>query len=77
MDDEGVSKFVKPLPQILVYSIDENLKPKLAWPKARLELEDEGVCKLVKRLPAVLGYSIEENLESKLAWLIRTRTRVG
>ena len=57
------------MPPILGLSIEENLDPKLAWLKARLELDDEGVSKLVKRLPAVFNYSIEQNIEPRLAWL--------
>jgi hypothetical protein len=50
-------------------NIEENLEPKLAWLKARLELDDKGVCKLVKTLPGVFSFNIEANLEPKLAWL--------
>ena len=50
-------------------TIEENLEPKLAWLKTRLELDDEDVSKLVKTLPALFGLSIEENLEPKFAWL--------
>jgi len=61
---------VQTLPQILGYSVEDNVKPKLAWLQDRLSLDVKSLNKLVqRRLPSVLIYSIEDNLEPKLAWL--------
>jgi hypothetical protein len=74
LDDEAIGELVKRLPQAFGNSVDENLEPKLAWRKARLELDDNSLSKLVKTLPPVLNLSIDDNLEPKLAWL---KARLG
>jgi hypothetical protein len=50
-------------------SIDDNLEPKLAWLKKRLDLDDKGVGKLVKTMPQLLGLNADGNIEPKLSWL--------
>jgi hypothetical protein len=71
-----ICKLVKITPQALGLSLDENLKPKLAWLNVRLVLDDEaspswsrvGQDKTASSWQ-VLSCSIQDNLKSKLAWL--------
>jgi hypothetical protein len=58
---------VQTQPSVLSCSIDENLKPKVAWVRKRFELDDKGLSKLVKTQPSALSCGIEQNIEPKLA----------
>ena len=58
-------------PQVLGYSVEDNMEPKLEWLQSRLDLDDAGLRKILLTLPALLGYSIEDNMEPKLAYLER------
>ena len=55
-------KLVLTLPSVLSYSIEENVRPKVAALRSLLGLSEAEVRMLVISQPPVLGYSIDENV---------------
>ena len=58
-------------PQLLGYSVEANMEPKLDWLQTRLDLDEAQLRKMVLTLPALLSYSVETNMAPKLAYLER------
>ena len=56
------------LPQMLGYSVEDNLAPTLDWLQTRLDLDEAELKKMVVALPSLLGYSVEANMEPKLCF---------
>jgi len=61
-----IAKVVTRLPQILAYSIEDNLKPHVDYLK---ELGVTDIAKVVTKLPAIFSYSIENNLKPTVDYL--------
>ena len=55
-------------PQLLGYSVEANMAPKLDWLGPRLEL-DAAQLKHVVAQPTLLGYSVDANMAPTLDWL--------
>ena len=55
-------------PQVLGYSLEENLKPTVQWLRD-LGLSKAEVAKVIARFPQVLSCSIDENLKPTVRWL--------
>ncbi|CAJ1392750.1 unnamed protein product [Effrenium voratum] len=64
-----LAKVVAGFPQILGYSIEQNLKPTAAW-ILDLGLSQTQLAKVVAGCPQILGYSIEQNLKPTAAWVL-------
>jgi len=61
-----IGKVVTRLPNILYYSIEDNLQPTVEYLE-KLGVTDIG--KVVTKLPAILSYSIEDNLQPTVEYL--------
>jgi len=61
-----IAKVVTRLPQILAYSIEDNLKPTVDYLE-KLGVTD--IAKVVTRHPPILAYSIEDNLKPHVDYL--------
>ncbi|CAE6950918.1 MTERF4 [Symbiodinium sp. CCMP2456] len=68
LSEGEVAKAVSRFPQLLGYSIGENLQPTVDWLQG-LGLSDSEVAKAVSRCPQLLGLSIGENLQPTVDWL--------
>jgi hypothetical protein len=64
-------KMILSSPQVLGYSIDDNMEPKLLYLEKRFALDADDLRKMIILLPQVLGYSIDDNMEPKLAYFER------
>jgi hypothetical protein len=69
LDEKSLSKLVQAKPQVLGYSVEENMEPKLTWLQMRLAFDDKSLSKLVKSFPSVFSLSMEASLEPKLTWI--------
>ena len=69
----GLRKAVLVKPQLLNYSVEDNMAPTLEWFQTRLDL-DAAQLTVVLRLPQLLGYSVDANMEPKLDWLQKRLT---
>ncbi|CAJ1331163.1 unnamed protein product [Effrenium voratum] len=69
-----LAKVVADFPQILGYSIEQNLKPTNLKPTANwflgLGLSQAQLAKVVAGFPQILGCSIEQNLKPTAAWIL-------
>ena len=59
-----VAKIISVSPQVLGYSIEQNLKPTVQW-MLDLGLNKAQVSKVISVFPPVLGYSLEKNMKVK------------
>ena len=69
LSEAEVRKLVLRQPQVLGYSVEENVRPTVAALRSLLGLSEAEVRKLVLRQPSVLGQSVEENLRPTVAAL--------
>ena len=57
LDDAGLRKIVVRLPKLLIYSVEDNLEPKLEWLQTRLDLDAVQLKYVVVTLPQLLSLS--------------------
>jgi hypothetical protein len=68
VDDTSLSKLAQTLPSVLSLSVEQNLKPKLAWLQRRLVLDDASLSVVVQRMPTLLQLNVESNLEPTMTF---------
>jgi len=68
LNKKQVAKVVAISPQILGYSIEQNLKPTVVW-LLGLGLSRSEVAKVVADFPNILGLSVQNNLMQKIVFL--------
>lgn len=64
-----IRKMILRFPNLLSYSIENNIEPTFNYYQARLRMNDAALLKSLKNHPHLLSLSIEENVEPKLVWL--------
>ena len=58
------------LPNILGYSIEDNLEPKLIWLQQRLKMDNEALSKMIQTQASLFCYNVDTNLEPTLNFFI-------
>lgn len=53
-----MKRLVRHSPTVFTYSIEDNMKPKLAWLRERMGLDADGIQRLVGRIPRVLALKV-------------------
>merc|ERR1719221_1137059 len=61
---------VQRFPNILGYSVEDNIEPKIDWLQKRLSLNDSELSILLQKLPSLLGYNVDTNIEPTLNFYI-------
>ena len=77
LSEAEVRKLVLTLPPVLGLSVDENVRPKLAFLQAELRLSDAELRAEVLRQPKILSTSLERSLRPTVALFHRERTGEG
>ena len=64
-----MSKVIKGQPQILTFTIEDGIEPKLECLQQCLQLNATSSGKLIQKCAAILACSISKNMEPKVDWL--------
>jgi hypothetical protein len=68
---------IETLPNVLSYSVGNNLKPKVQFLQDTLELSPEDLRRLIVKEPEILSLSLANNLRPKLEYFLRPVTLAG
>lgn len=53
-----MKRLVRHSPTVITYSIEGNMKPKLAWLRERIGLDADGIQRLVGRIPRIFALKV-------------------
>ena len=71
LTENDVDEIIETFPQVLGYSLEDNIKPKVEYFVTELSLSKKDIGEIIKTHPQVLGYSLEDNIKPKVELLKR------